>query len=895
MSASQRAGRAGSVRAGFLRPAPRVVVFLAILMAFGGRAANARAATHWRIAPAPSWPETSAPLRAIPAPLGNDADAGGQHVQLLAHEARIAAGAESFWHVTSRITGQAGLQANSQLNVEFDPSYQTLVFHYVQVLRGETRINLLQPRSIKEVQREAGLENQVFDSRESAVIFLEDLRVGDVIDYAYTLQGSDPTLAGTVDEVFMIGVSVPVDHLVARLVTDRDRELSVSLHGPMFVHEAALAPRINHDSTEFRWDLWATRAYPVEADTPKWFDPLPFARISGFKTWRDVAAWGGRFFSGVPAVSGPARAWVEQQVRQGTQAGFVLRTARFVQDEIRYVGMEVGIARRQASDPNLTFQRRYGDCKDKTALLVALLRSGQVEAEPVLVSSTHGPVLDESAPSGSVFDHAIVRVTLAGKHYFIDPTNALQGGGIERFRYSQFARALVLNDQSSQLEALPSEPQEVPSVSILDQLHMKMPSAASEATLDTVRTYRGSMADFMRVQLRAMAPEQRSKTYLSIYQPDYPDIHELAPIEETDDRADDTLKVAAHFGVPHIWSTIQHGEVQARVSARSLVWLLPRPPSNARAAPLEAPFPALGRQVIEIYLPFDLPRLTSKPEWLATNVSSFHFDSSYTNRRLTYDYEVGVKARAVAPGDMQQQTSTVEKALTLMERTVLYREGLSEAGWRGVNWSMALFALCVLAGSAVFSVWVFGTQKTIANTRRERGPPIAFGGWLLLLAFGVLSAPILFAVGCFRDLRVLLSLSRWQALTTPDLDTYRPGLAAILVATLAVRLGGFSYSFTVAGALLKKRRSFPWHFTIYTACIAAFHTVQAIALSFASKDSGGVDRSTVAVQAAIYCAVWVTYLRNSRRVADTFTNGRRKPYPKKKPRAEREAAIESEL
>jgi hypothetical protein len=305
VSGLERAGRVGGVRAGSRRQAPRVLVFLAILLAVSGHIATARAAAHWRIAPAPGWPVMSAPLRAVPAPLGNDADASGQHVQLLAHEARIATSAESFWHVTSRITSQAGLQASSQLNVEFDPSYQTLVFHYVQVLRGETRINLLRSRSIKEIQREAGLENQVFDSRESAVIFLEDLRVGDVVDYAYSLQGSDPTLAGTIDDAFVLGLSVPVDHLVARLVTDRDRELSVSLHGPTFVHEATLAPRISHDSTEYRWDLWATKAYPLETDAPKWFDPLPFASISGFKTWHDVAAWGGRFFSGLPAIRGP--------------------------------------------------------------------------------------------------------------------------------------------------------------------------------------------------------------------------------------------------------------------------------------------------------------------------------------------------------------------------------------------------------------------------------------------------------------------------------------------------------------------------------------------------------------------------------------------------------------
>lgn len=275
---------------------PEFALFWGVFVLLCLPASVAQAAAPWRIAPTPTWPVTNQPLRTVLAPLGAEADASGQRVWLLSHEVRLTTSVESFWHVTRRITGQAGLQTNSQLNVEFDPSYQTLVFHYVDLHRGATRINELDRRAVKLVQREADLENQIFDSRESAVIFLEDLRVGDVVDYAYTVEGSDPTLAGTVDEAFLLGLPVPVDHLFARLATNEDRSLSVSRSGPSSVDDGALAPRINHDSTEFRWDLFATKAYPVEADAPTYFDQLPLARLSGFKSWHDVAVWAGIFF-----------------------------------------------------------------------------------------------------------------------------------------------------------------------------------------------------------------------------------------------------------------------------------------------------------------------------------------------------------------------------------------------------------------------------------------------------------------------------------------------------------------------------------------------------------------------------------------------------------------------
>ena len=851
---------------------------LALLLLVGfGRTAEARAAAHFRIAPAPTWPTTSEPARAMPPPLGDAAEASGEHVQLFAHEVRAAARMDAFWHLTRRITGQAGLQANSQLNVEFDPSYQTLVFHYVVILRADQRINALKANAIKLAQRQSGLESQIFDSRESAIIFLEDLRVGDVVDYAYSLEGSDPTLAGRVDDSFLLGLSVPVDHLVARLLTDKDRELSVSLHGPALADGAAFTPRINHDATDYRWDLWATKPYPSEADVPKAFDAFPFATLSQFKSWRDVAIWGKRFFPLAAPLGGPAQAWVAQRKNPQNAADFALETARFVQDEIRYVGMEVGMARRQASDPSLTFERRYGDCKDKTLLLVALLRAGGVEAMPALVSSTRGALMDESAASGSVFDHAIVRLTIAGRHLFIDPTNAMQGGGIERFQYSTFGRALVLSEASNSLEALPLEPATEPTLSILDRLHLNLPSSPAEATLDTVRTYRGWMADNMRAQLRSISAEQRSKTYLAIYQPDYPDIHELGPIEQSDDRIHDLLKVTAHFAIPSIWTARQAGRTDVVVSARALHWLLPRPSSNARAVPLGTSFPAFGRQVIEIDLPFDLPQLSSKPERLRTSSTSFSFESSYANRRLTYRYDIAVRAPAVALAEMQAQTRMADQALTLMQRTVLYREALAENGWHTVNWLMALLALFVFSGSVVLSWRAFRAQKSIANTRRERGPPLPLGGVLWLLAMGVLSLPVATAIGCVQDLRILLSLPRWQAMTTPGLETYRPGLAALLLAGLAFRLTAFSYSFTVAGTLLKKRRSFPWHFTVLTVAWAIFSIAETIAASSISNESASAAFPTEATRAIVSSVIWISYLRSSPRVARTFTNGRRKP------------------
>src|SRR5262249_11813697 len=122
----------------------------------------------------------------------------------------------------------------------------------------------------------------------------------------------------------------------------------------------------------------------------------------------------------------------------------VLAALRFVQDEVRYVGIELGTASHQPSQPATVLARRFGDCKDKALLLCALLRQAGIDAQPALVDSRRGAGLDEWHPSPIAFDHAVVRLSLDGREYWVDPTLTGQGGALPEMFVPSYDRALVL-------------------------------------------------------------------------------------------------------------------------------------------------------------------------------------------------------------------------------------------------------------------------------------------------------------------------------------------------------------------------------------------------------------------------------------------------------------------
>ena len=99
----------------------------------------------------------------------------------------------------------------------------------------------------------------------------------------------------------------------------------------------------------------------------------------------------------------------------------VLSVLRFVQDDIRYMGIEMGQNSHKPHHPNQVFAQRFGDCKDKTYLMCTMLNAMSIQADPVLINSYYKQAIYELLPSSRNFDHVTVRVNLGNLISSIPP------------------------------------------------------------------------------------------------------------------------------------------------------------------------------------------------------------------------------------------------------------------------------------------------------------------------------------------------------------------------------------------------------------------------------------------------------------------------------------------
>ena len=128
-------------------------------------------------------------------------------------------------------------------------------------------------------------------------------------------------------------------------------------------------------------------------------------------SWQEIATWYRDLTNGRRQPT----AQIQQQVKQLT-AGLsnpiqVIQTlANFVQHEVRYVEIEIGIGGFQPHFSQDVFSNRYGDCKDKATLLTAMLQAAGIDSYYVLINTARD-VIRPDIPS-LYFDHAIVAIRL---------------------------------------------------------------------------------------------------------------------------------------------------------------------------------------------------------------------------------------------------------------------------------------------------------------------------------------------------------------------------------------------------------------------------------------------------------------------------------------------------
>jgi hypothetical protein len=250
----------------------------------------------------------------------------------------------------------------------------------------------------------------------------------------------------------------------------------------VWLNHAEVAP-VSSGSNQIQWVLSDIKAIRPEPKMPPW-ESISGAMVlslfpqngknAGFKDWASM----GRWIDGLSSDRREASLEIKNKVAELTQGAAtpiqkMNALAAFIQKDIRYVAIQLGIGGWQPHHASEVFAHKYGDCKDKATLLSTMLQQVGINSYYLNINTERG-VITPGTPATRWFDHVILAIKLPdgvddpslsmvfthpklGKLLIFDPTDEFTPFG-QLSGELQASYALLVTPEGGELIKVPQLP-----------------------------------------------------------------------------------------------------------------------------------------------------------------------------------------------------------------------------------------------------------------------------------------------------------------------------------------------------------------------------------------------------------------------------------------------------
>lgn len=414
------------------------------------------------------------------------------------------AGIEAFQAYRLKILRADALAAGN-ITLSWSPDAGDARVHYVRIVRDNKVIDVLRTAKFQILQREGFLERAALNGELTAALQVPGLQVDDELEVAVTTRHKDPTLG---DHLFGFSQLPPTGQPGAfriRVVMPAGG----SMHWRVSP-DVTVSPTTAGGQTELLYELRDPHAAVIADGAPARVNVRRFIEVSDFASWADVSRRFAPLFEKASVLSpqSPLRKEIARIAAANSDPPKRIEAAlQLVQDRIRYVYIGLNGGNYLPATADQTWERRFGDCKAKTVLLLAVLRELGIRGEAVLVNSLGGDGINERLPTPAVFDHVLVRVALGGRTYWLDGTRL---GDRRMDPMPQLRWVLPVRIDGADLERLAASPPKWPdSIGVIDADATR--GFDQKAAIKVQQALRGDSALEIRSKLAVLSAEDADR------------------------------------------------------------------------------------------------------------------------------------------------------------------------------------------------------------------------------------------------------------------------------------------------------------------------------------------------------------------------------------------------
>ncbi len=369
-------------------------------------------------------------------------------------------GSRTYRQIVQILT-QDGAEAWGEQSFSYSGGSERLTVNWIRVVKPNGDVVSGQPAHEQESLAPVAFDAPVYSDQKVRRVTLSGVAPGTLVDWRYTVERIKPLVPGD----YYTGWRVTTGRLTrrSRLIVDVP---------------ASVTPRIKEENVRFQRrtvEAKGRRVYTWATADVRKIQSEPFAAspntlyvsidLSAPITWSQVGRWYADLSRDRYRLSPELETKLAELVRNARTLDDSLRAVhRWVAQDFRYVSLSLGIGGYLPRLPGQVLETRYGDCKDKATLFIALARRMGLQAYPVLLSSSGGA--DSTLPTVEQFDHMIAAVDRPGRLY-LDLTSDLTPYG-ELPPAEQGSFALVVHDDGREEEVVLPE---VPAAANRSEVH----------------------------------------------------------------------------------------------------------------------------------------------------------------------------------------------------------------------------------------------------------------------------------------------------------------------------------------------------------------------------------------------------------------------------------------
>jgi hypothetical protein len=767
-----------------------------------------------------------------------------------------------YHHVIKEIVSETGIQNASQISVGFDPAFERLDFHDITIWRDNKPINRLKTSAFKVIADEQDLSNFIYQGSFSALCILDDIRKGDRIEYAYTITGRNPIFNGKFCDDFYLQWYQPIAHQYTAIITSSQRKLNFK----PFNKVPKVVISEGNGLKRYEYEDFQVPAARDDNNQPVWYNARGYIQISEYDNWAGVVNWALGINPAATNIKGELADRIKQlkTMAGGNKEKYFREAVKTVQDEVRYMGIEIGQYSHQANKPEKVFKQRYGDCKDKSLLLVSILKANDIDASMVLVNADRGAHIAEYIPTYNAFNHAVVVATVNGKQVWIDATIDYQGGSGTDIYFPDYGKGLILKAGNTELTTIsPSK-----TGKIINKDIYKIKDAKSPVLFTVKTTYTLNHADDIRSRLASSGMAETEKSYLEYYSKTYSKIEARDSIIVVDDLQKNVLTTTETYLINNFFrKDSTTNKLVVDLFANSISQQLPSITGQTKT-PVSVSYPYDLEYTQQVILPVSWD-ITERRNTISRDYYRFasHYTSSGDTLLLNYKFAY---LKDYVPVDKLSEFKDDIKQLNDSGLSYSFSYTPNDGSTTSnPNNFMLVFAGLLTVGLICLGVWIYQRETPgIVFSYGATFTPI--GGWLILIAIGLVLTPLNVVISLFTN--DYFNLKTWNLHTTDKLDL---NFKIIIAFETAGNIILMCYAVFCLILLLNKRDIFPKAIIGYLLFNVTFLLIDYLVALPLHNDPISQKALYTLIRICITAAIWIPYFRISTRVKDTFIV----PYP----------------